>query len=184
MTPTAGIWTTSGNARYGSAGRTPGELVRRPQPGSQRRLTCSCASRWQVRSLLADIFSRDASPALALAVHVALDVVTGSVDTVVADDSVVWLLPGGLIEAFFIWRVWSRGRIAWWVGAVGHVAGILVLLVGSTDPTMLEYGARVPGAYLVLIAAVTALQLSIWMSPSVRGHVFAHRAAKGYSSVS
>jgi hypothetical protein len=69
------------------------------------------------------------------------------------------------------------------VGAVGHVVGILVLLVGSTDPTMLEYGARVPGAYLVLIAAVTALQLSIWMSPSVRGHVFVHRAAKGYSSV-
>ncbi len=82
-----------------------------------------------------------------------------------------YVAPSAAIEAFMMWRLWRRGRIAWWVGGVLSALVIPITIVGMYDPSVLTYRADTPGILLFPLPVLSAACLAIWLSQSIRWHV-------------
>ena len=126
-------------------------------------------------AVLARLWYRLSDPSGAvwlLAAHVALSFLADLWDLVVLDGGLGLLGASLLIEAFFVWRVWMRGRVAWWVAAIGQGLAIGVLAVAMADPESAGYPPRLDALAFLPVVLLTLVGLMIWLSPGLRGHVF------------
>lgn len=118
---------------------------------------------------------RRATLTQALTVHVIATLSAGVWDAVVADETATWttvsLVVCLLIEALFVWRLWARGRVVWWIGLVLQAFALAVGPVVAVNPTIFEYPAGTHPLEMLPLLLLTGVGVAVWVAPSVRRHV-------------
>ncbi|CAA9335413.1 MAG: hypothetical protein AVDCRST_MAG61-3128 [uncultured Friedmanniella sp.] len=111
----------------------------------------------------------------ALTIHVVVNLSASVWDAIVADETATWttvgLVVNLLVEAFFVWRLWARGRIAWWIGLFLQAFALALGPVVYANPTILEYPAATHSLEVLPLLLLDAVALAVWVAPNVRRHV-------------
>jgi hypothetical protein len=76
-----------------------------------------------------------------------------------------------LVESFFVWRLWARGRVAWWIGLVIQTVTLALGPMVLANPGVFEYPADAQVIEILPLLLLAAVGIAVWVAPSVRRHV-------------